>query len=302
MTFKEQLKKLKENWLLATVVLVLLLVSLLFGSFSGNSSIRSLSSYAGGYAMGEPETAMLKSASYDGGYYPNSYYPSSSDFAPEEENRLLTKTSWLSSEIARGQFLDADSKLKAIVKSTDSFLLNENVNRYGEGRTGNYYGSYQIKVETDKYSSIISQLKELGKVQSFNENTEDITGRYTDLKTEIEKEEERLKRYQQMYSEATLVADKIQLSDLIFNQERTIEYLKEYLNNLDNQVDYSTISVTLNEKQSGYVAVTLVKLSELIQKLVNSFNSLLALLFWILPWAIIVLVVWLGVRFTKKRK
>jgi len=296
MTFKEQLKKLKENWLLAAVVLVLLLVPL----FSGNSSIRSLSSYAGGYAMGEPELAMLKSASYDSNYYP----PVSigGDFAPEVENRLLTKTAWLSSEINRGQFQDADSKLKAIVKSTDSFLLNENVNHYGEGRTAYYYGSYQLKVETDKYASIVSQLKELGKVQSFNENTEDITGRYTDLKKEIEKEEERLKRYQQMYAEATLVADKIQLSDLIFNQERTIEYLKEYLNNLDNQVDYSTITVTLTEKQSGYVAVALVKFSELIQQLVNSFNSLLALLFWILPWAAIVLVVWLGVRFTKKRK
>ena len=250
--------------------------------------------------MGEPETAMLKSASYDSNYYPP--VSMGGDFAPEVENRLLTKTAWLTSEIERGKFQDADSKLRAIVKSTDSFLLNENVNRYGESRTAYYQGHYQLKVETDKYSSIVSQLKELGEVQSFNENTEDITGRYTDLKKEIEKEEERLKRYQQMFAEADLIADKIQLSDMIFNQERTIEYLKEYLNNLDNQVDYSTISVTLTEEQSGYVAVALVKFSELIQKLVNSFNSLLSLLFWILPWAAIVIVVWLGVRFTKKRK
>ena len=302
MTFKEQLKKLKENWLLATIVLVLLLVPMLSDNLFGNILSRSSSDYAasypGNYALGEAEIAMAKSSYYDNGYYPQV----SSDVAPEVENRLLTKTAWLTSEIERGQFQDADSRFKAIVKSTGSFLLNENVNHYGEGRTAYYYGSYQLKVETDKYSSIVSQLKELGKVESFNENTEDITGRYTNLKKEIEKEEERLKRYQQMYTEATLIADKIQLSDLIFNQERNIESLKDWLNNFDNQVDYSTITITLNEEQSGYVSVALVKFSELVQKLVNSFNSLLALIFWILPWAIIAIVVWLGIRFTKKRK
>lgn len=295
MTFKEQLKKLKENWLLAAVVLVLLLVPM----FSGNSIGRSLSnyasSYAGGYAV--EEMAMAKGAY--GSYYPPA---PSGDFAPEEENRLLTKTAWLSSEIERGQFLDADSKLKAIVKLTDSFLLNENVNRYGKGRTGYYQGDYQIKVETSQYAGLVSRLKELGEVESFSENTEDITGRYTNLKTEIEKEEERLARYEQMYKEATTIADKIQLNDLIFNQERRIESLKEWLNNLDNRVDYSTISITLREKQSGYVNVAMVKFSELVRKLVDSFNSLLALIFWVLPWATIVVVVWLGVRWVKKKK
>ena len=215
----------------------------------------------------------------------------------------MTKTAGLTSEIERGRFLDADARLKVIVASNNAFLLDENVNRYGKGRTGYYNGYYQIKVETSDYASMVSQLKELGQIESFQENTEDITGRYTNLQKEIEKEEERLKRYQQMYAEAVLIADKIQLSDLIFNQERTIESLKDWLNNLDQKVDYSTISVTLREEQSGYVSVALVKFSELTRKLVDSFNSLLALIFWILPWAALVVLAWLGVkRFRKKKK
>ena len=301
MTLKEQLNKLKENWLLGAVVLVVLLVAM----FSGDFLSRSVSSYSGGYAT--EEQAMAKGsypaaeAYYGGGYYPPVI--DGGDFAPEVEKRLLTKTAGLTSEIERGRFLDADARLKVIVASNNAFLLDENVNRYGKGRTGYYNGYYQIKVETSDYASMVSQLKELGQIESFQENTEDITGRYTNLQKEIEKEEERLKRYQQMYAEAVLIADKIQLSDLIFNQERTIESLKDWLNNLDQKVDYSTISVTLREEQSGYVSVALVKFSELTRKLVDSFNSLLALIFWILPWAALVVLAWLGVkRFRKKKK
>src|SRR3989344_6469635 len=301
MAIKEQLNKLKENWLLGAVVLVVLLIAM----FSGNFISGSVSSYSGGYAR--EELAMAKGsypaaeAYYGGGYYPPVI--DGGDFAPEVEKRLLTKTAGLTSEIERGRFLDADARLKVIVASNNAFLLDENVNRYGKGRTGYYNGYYQIKVETSDYASMVSQLKELGQIESFQENTEDITGRYTNLQKEIEKEEERLKRYQQMYAEAVLIADKIQLSDLIFNQERTIESLKDWLNNLDQKVDYSTISVTLREEQSGYVSVALVKFSELIRKLVDSFNSLLALVFWILPWAALVVLAWLGVkRFRKKKK
>ena len=301
MAIKEQLNKLKENWLLGAVVLVVLLIAM----FSGNFISGSVSSYSGGYAR--EELAMAKGsypaaeAYYGGGDYPPVI--DGGDFAPEVEKRLLTKTAGLTSEIERGRFLDADARLKVIVASNNAFLLDENVNRYGKGRTGYYNGYYQIKVETSDYASMVSQLKELGQIESFQENTEDITGRYTNLQKEIEKEEERLKRYQQMYAEAVLIADKIQLSDLIFNQERTIESLKDWLNNLDQKVDYSTISVTLREEQSGYVSVALVKFSELTRKLVDSFNSLLALIFWILPWAALVVLAWLGVkRFRKKKK
>ena len=66
-------------------------------------------------------------------------------------------------------------------------------------------------------------MKEIGEVTSFSENADDITEQFVDLETELVAEKERLARYKQMLSEATLVEDKIQLSDRIFNQERTIK-------------------------------------------------------------------------------
>lgn len=292
MTLKDQLKTVKENWLIALVLLVLVCIPL----FSGTNLVAK--SFG---ASGMVEEMAVAKASYGvtrGGYYPGY----ESDFAPEVQDRLITKTAYLSSEIPRGEFKLAEDKLKNIVKTADGYLLNENIYSNGEAWKATYSGSYQIKVESKKYGALVSQLKEIGKVTSFSENAEDITGRVTDLKKELQLEQEKLARYKQMYEEATLIADKITLNDQIINQERTIAYYQDALKNQEQRVSYSTISVQLNERASGYANVALVKLSELVQKLVNSFNSLLALLFWALPWAVAVLVIGLIVRAVKKKK
>ena len=278
MGIKEQFSKLKDNWLIIALVLVVLffmsggnLVSNIAGStYKASTSLSRMAAVDSmGYAMEE------------------AYYPTPSaggDFAPEVEERKITKTSSMSTE--------AESKLKSIISSSDSYLLNENANKYGTDRRSYYSGSYQIKVDSTKYDAVVLQLKEIGEVQSFNENARDITGTYTNTEIELQVEKDRLKRYEAMYSEATDIKDKIDLNDRIFNQERRIKYLEDSLERMDQTVDYSTIYFTMTEKQSDYANVVIVKFSELIRNLVNSFNSLLKFIFVIAPWAIAFVIVW----------
>ncbi|NQU98655.1 DUF4349 domain-containing protein [Candidatus Woesearchaeota archaeon] len=279
MALKNQFLKLKDNWLLILVVVVIL------GAFSftgGGSNLLKSVSY--GADMG-----IAESVAYARGV-PSPGYDS---FAPEVEERKITKTASLTTEIERGEYDDAEAKLKAIVTSSDSYLLSDSVSRHGEGWKQYRTGYYSFKVETDKYGAVLTQLKEIGEVQSFNENANDITGTYTDTETQLALEKERLERYQEMYAEATDVEDKINLNDRIFNQERTIKYYEDYLENLDKRVDYSTVSVSLREEASGYANVAFVKFSELVNKLVNSINSLFKLLFYVVPWAVVIWIIWL---------
>jgi hypothetical protein len=285
MTLKNQFMKLKDNWLLIVLILGLFLVPMFSGSNSGVYAKSGIMSSD----MAMPEMAMARGGiAYD------------ESFAPDVVERKITKTSSISNEIERDQFKAAEMKLKAIVSATDSYLLNENSNRYGEGRSSYYNGYYQIKVETSKYDAVIEQLKDLGEVTSFNENKRDITERYTDVSVELAAEKERLARFEQMYSSATDISDKIELNDKIFDQERRVKYLEESLENLDSRVDYSTISVSLTEERSSYVNVALVKFSQLVRKLVDSFNGLLSLLFVALPYALVALIVWVIYRAVKK--
>lgn len=297
MTIKEQFQKLKENWL---IVLLLAVVLVLFMGLPATETIQQglFQTSEGAYGRDYAESSVGKmgigmpSPIYDNG------------FAPETADRKITKTASLSAEVERGTFKEAENKLKSIVAASDALLLNENVQKYDYGdRQRSYYsGSYSIKVEEGKYGAVVSQLKEIGEVASFSENADDITGQFVSLEAELEAEKGRLKRYQQMLAEATAVSDKIELSDRIFNQERTIKFLENQLKNAGTRVEYSTIYVTLTEKQSEYVDAVLVKFSELVTRFVNSVNSLLKLLIGIMPYAIAALLAWAGWKRYKKKK
>src|SRR3989338_7600764 len=297
MTIKEQFQRVKDNWLILLVLAVVLVL------FMGLPAVETLQqgvfqtggAYGRDYAesvVGKMGIGMPSPMYYDDG------------FAPEVADRKITKTASLSTEVERGTFKDAENKLKGIVKTADAFLLNENAQKYdtGDGRRTYYSGSYTIKVEEGKYEAFVSQLKEIGEVTSFSENADDITEQFVDLESELVSEKERLARYQQMLKEATLVEDKIQLSDRIFNQERTIKYLQEQLETAGTRVDYSTIYVTITEKQSEYVDAVLVKFSELVARFVNSLNGLLKLLVGLVPYAVVAVLAWLGWKKFKKSK
>lgn len=290
MAIKDQLMKLKNNWLL----IVILLVVVVFISNSGNLISLGATSYQG---------VPMMAKSYVGDYAVESLgmpAPDYDGFAPEIEARVLTKTSRLATEVERGTFSETESKVKEIIELSDAFLLNEDVYNYGTKRKSYYQGTYQIKVDVNKYSFVISQLKELGEIISFNENVKDITEQYTDLKVEIEVEKSRLVRYEEMYLSAKDVSDKIELNDRIFNQERKIKYMEESLENLDNKVDYSTIYLTVTEKQSEYIDVVFMKFSELVRSLVNSLNTLINLFFVLLPWALVAFIVFFIVKKVKR--
>ena len=195
----------------------------------------------GGVFMAKSSAGYAESA--DAEYMPA---PSES-FAPEVTERKLTKSANLNSEVEQGGFKTAEEKLKVIVTSSGAYLLNENVQKY-DAEHPYYYGYYTLKIDSKKYVAVVSQLKEIGAVTSFSENSEDVTGSYTNLQVELQAEQERLQRYQKMFLEATEVSDKITLNDRIFDQERTIKYLQERVKNIDTEVEYSSVYVSLQEK------------------------------------------------------
>lgn len=290
MTIKKQVMKIKENWLIVLLILLLLSGSIFLFIPATNmmSSVKSAN-----YATDQYEQYRGSGSAM--------YYPQNDNFVPEVDIRKITKNSNLQTEVDHGDFNEAEQQLKSIISSTDSILLDENKNTYESGWKSYQVASYRIKVETSKYESILSQIKNIGEVKSFNENMDDITGRYDNLEIEIETEEKRLERYQEMMTEEDIsINEKIELSDKIYSLERRIEYLKDSLQNLDNQISYSTIYVHLQEEKSEYFDVSLVKISTLIKSFISSFNFMLKLVFLILPYVILFIIVRLAVKLLKK--
>src|SRR3989338_4045899 len=126
MTLGDQLSKIRENWLL--IVIVLIVVGFL--NFGGIGNLGSLNSYSQN-AMFEKSSAQDMAYSRTGGAI---MPPSYGDFAPEVAQRKITKSATMTNEVETGTFKEAESKLKSIITSTNSYLLNENANKYESGR------------------------------------------------------------------------------------------------------------------------------------------------------------------------
>jgi len=292
MPIKTQILKIKENWLLILLFL-LLVIGPIFFSNSGLS-----------YSLKTSDANLLFSAKSEGYAQSGSaaLYFDDQGFAPQIEERKVVKSSELSAEVKKGKFQEAQIKIKNIIDSSDSFLINESVNKNGAGVQQYYYGQYQIKVEVGKYDSVVSQLKEIGEAQSFNENTDDVTASYANLEIELETEKSRLKRYQEMYSQAFNIEDKINLNDRIFNQERTVKYYEDSLKNFDSKIDYSTINLTLTEKKSNFYYAKFVKFSELTRIIIGSINSLLSTIFALIPYLALGWIVYLIIKVIRRKK
>src|SRR3989344_2174909 len=242
MALKNQFQKLKENWLLLALVVVVLVV------FSG---LNPTQTFTNKIAMDESVDLTASRSSSFVPYYDN--------FAPEAAQRFITKTSSLSTEIKRNTFQETDSKVKDLTKGFNAIIINENQNKNGEGKTSYLSSSYTMKVETSKYDSLVSQLKTIGEITYFNENSDDIT-------------------------------------DQIFEEERTIKYYEEALENVNNQVSYSTVYLTITEKRSDFANAAFIKFSQIVTSFVDSINSLINLIFVLIPWAIALLIIWLIYR------
>ena len=111
MTMKDQLLKLKENWLLIAILVVV------FVMMSGGADVMNK---VGGVASFATDSMMMEQ-SYRGSISPPGY---ANEFAPEVEERVIIKTASIGSEVERGLFLEAEQR------------LNENLSsRYEEQRS-----------------------------------------------------------------------------------------------------------------------------------------------------------------------
>ena len=180
MGVKNQFQKIKENWLVA-VLLVILLIALVFvNSFAyffspySDLSLSSLSSSEKYY----------DDVAYDS--YPSSsrYYPQGG-FAPEVEDRIITRAGSLVIGVSKGKYSETEAKLKDIVGNSNSIILNENVNENTNNKRSYMSGYYNIKVKTSQYDAVLNQLRKIGEVTSFRDNLRDETGSYYGIATEL---------------------------------------------------------------------------------------------------------------------
>ena len=153
----------------------------------------------------------------------------------------------------------------------------------GKSYSTEFYGhqsyrvaEFTIRVPREYYSALTSSLDTLGNVISINSSVDNITSQYIDTESRLETyriEEDRLLA---MLEKATTVEEMIAIEARLSEVRYNIESLTSQLKNWDNKVNYSTVTIYINEVKELTIQVPVQRTywQEIGDGLKNTFNGI----------------------------
>lgn len=182
-----------------------------------------------GSPMGVPEEAM-------GGIQEN---------APEAQTKQPAKLIYRGSmEMETTAFDDASVELRALVERCGGHMQSSNL-RYSS--SGYRSAEYVVRVPAAQYRTFFTTAGELCHVTWKNEETEDVSMVYYDTAGRLKTQETKLTRLQELLQKAETMEDIITLESAISETEYAIDSLSGELRHYDDLVDYSTVTINLQE-------------------------------------------------------
>ncbi len=186
---------------------------------------------------------------YDGGYYDSDDY----DYdKPKAEIAELTKEQTNRKLIKTGD-LEIHSK---DVKKSYQFII-DNVKKY-QGYETNIYQSESEKylsitttlaIPSERIDEFVDLISESENVKYISINTDDITDSYFDTETRLKNLEKSLDKYYEFFEKADNTEDMLAIQEKIDSTTTDIELLKGRLNLWDNQVNYSTLTISIYQEE-----------------------------------------------------
>ena len=159
-----------------------------------------------------------------------------------ENGRKLIRTIYLSLQTT--EFDSVLSDLSAKTTELGGYIENSSISGNSYYYKSTRYASYTIRIPSDQLDQFVDIVGELGNVTQKNESVEDVTLQNVDVesrKKALETEQERL--LAQAENMEDLLAIESKLSDVRYE----LENYGSQLRMLDNQIDYSTVNVDVDE-------------------------------------------------------
>ena len=234
--FVNLLGSIKKNWKNYVIVFLIILVLLSLVGFAGlmidnNLSGRSLLSADYGYEMA---------------YYDDSSYSLGSvrSDALEVDERKVRKSADI--EIETNDYNASKLGVSNSVRAHGAIVLFE---RESRGYDDSRYVRYSIKVDSDKLDVFVSEIKSYGEVISLDMSSDDVTGAYVDYTNRLNRYASQMDKYNVMLSRETIsIEEEIKLQSRIDELENQIFYLRGRVGSLQEDVDYSSVSLYMREE------------------------------------------------------
>lgn len=104
-----------------------------------------------------------------------------------------------------------------------------------------------VRVPKDKYETVMNQSGELGDVRTNSSQVQNVTQEYGTYAAQLEVYEKEEKRYLEMLEQAKKDETMLQIQEKLFDVQVTIADIKSAMTNLETDVNYSYIDVSIRE-------------------------------------------------------
>lgn len=299
---------------LKKIVAAVTLVSVILSGCSAGKSARPYDSYYSsnkasvddyaGVAMYVDEEASMEYGDYD--YEKPATAPESSeneDYIRENTGKKIIYSGY--AYIQTIAFDDSMKAIKDVIEGYGGFIESANVRVYSNGM---HYCDIMIRIPSRHFSEFMEGMGGFGEVTNSSQNREDVTKVYNDRSIEIESLTIQKERLMDMLRNAETTADMLAISDRLTTVETQLNKLNSSLANIDTDVAYSKVSITLNEvveyTDPSQVRRTSTFLDRLMNAIADSWRGFLSFLegalFFIIRALPIVLTIALAVFLVRK--
>lgn len=196
------------------------------------------------------------------------------------------------------------ASLSELVESYKGWIESSSVNganyySKARGYSSNRSASYTLRIPSERFSALMSGLSTLGNVPYTYVYTENVTAQYYDTQARLTAYQAQEARLLEMMEKAETVEDVITIEEKLTELRYQIESLQSSLTNWDRRVNYSTLSLRIEEVQEytpekeakiSYGRELWLALTGALKDTGNFFKDLLVFLVSALP-AIVILVV-----------
>ena len=209
-------------------------------------------------------------------------------------------------------FDDAVEKLNKLVSDCGGYYEQSDVDMGSYYSDGYRYGRYTVRVPKDKYDTFLNSVGEVCHVTSRNESAEDVGLQYYDIESRIRLLEIKQERLMKLLEQASTMEDIITLENALSDIQYQLESNNIQKNRYDSLIDYSTISIRLEQVQrlSGQPLEQQGFFSQLGSSFVRGFQNtldgfsdiLLSLAYNVIPLSIFALILFGLASLLKKRR
>lgn len=299
------MSRLKRNIIIATVSIVVILTLIVVVGLNMSSN---------------KTTFLEESTAYDSGRGESSNYESDkAEIGPNTpaENEIDTQSKIITNvfiTMETTEFNSAISNLDSLVKKYNGYIENCNISTINYGSNGKIYkdGHYVIRIPQKEVDTFTVEVNKIGNVISQQTSKSDITMQYQDTESRLNVLKIKEERILELLKKAEKIDDVIKLENELSQVIYEKESLTRSLKGMDNQVDYSTASVTITEVDKLSSSETVeTKFGE---KILNALNNsiyllkqtiqrLILLIIYVVPFALIITAIFLVVyKIFKKQK